>query len=981
MTTLDGARWKTLSGLLDQALELAPDERAAWLARLDEADAADVRRLLAHIAAPREMAGPGEPFGDLLRTALAESDDEQIPGLVLGTWTTRRVLGSGGMGTVYLAEREVDGAIQRGALKLIRRGMDSDEILARFRRERQILTRLTHPSIAALIDGGSSLDGRPWLVMAHIDGMPLDVWSARAEVDLDLRCNVIVQLCEAVAHAHRLLVVHRDIKPSNVLVDANNHAHLLDFGIAKVLEDTSPALRTVTAARLLTRAYAAPEQSAGTATGTAVDIYQLGVLLFELLTGARFHDNPDATTGPPTRRLALARAHRGAQGPARVSARMLRGDIGVIVARATDVEPARRYASVEALAEDIRRWRAGRPILARPDSASYRLRKFARRHWLGMAASAAVALALIGGVGIALWQARIARAQATRAEAVNDFLETIFRSIDPENAKGREVSARELVDAGAARIDKDLADQPAAAAQLHATLGETYIALGDYAKAEAQLRRALERFGPDQAGAAIRTQINLAGVRIASGDLDDAQRLTDAADARRLLDAPRDAALAELILGERASLASNRGDAQGALESSTRLLERMRRRLGEQDPRVLEVQMNRAIYLHEAGQSAAAASQAQHVVDVRRQRLGMDHPAVAIALHNLASFQAGAGNNDSALASHDEALRIRRKVLPANHPDLARSLAARATQLDNMGRTREGMSDWPQAIAILRAQPQPDRGVLAEALNNWGVACYGVADYAGAEQHIGEALAIWQADLSPSHSYVLTAQANLAALQLQRGDLAGGEKRLREIVAVRVQDIADHGNSADKQAGLENSRALLVQSLRYQRRYAEALVVARVAHADATAYFQPPNATHASALGLLARSEGEAGNFARAVELARHAIDECRALSPDGGTEEAWGQMTLALALLGEVHAREALAPAQGAADLYTRFSGDRHWRAAEARGVLGMAQAATGQAADARRELDFALGILDKDRPYMPIVADLRRARTGLGR
>ncbi len=655
MKSFDAQRWRALSTLLDQALDMDIATRTAWLDRLDAGDATDVRRLLANLAGTGSTPAPAPAFADLLRDALVDEVAADAPGFALDAWTTRNLLGTGGMGAVYLAEREVDGAVQRGALKLIRRGMDSNEILARFRREREILTRLSHPAIAPLLDGGISADGRPYLVMAHVDGVSLDDWSKRADIDLDARRDVVVQLCDAVAHAHRLLIVHRDIKPSNVLIDADNRPHLLDFGIAKVLEDTSPAQQTATAARVLTRAYAAPEQIAGTATGTAVDIFQLGVLLFELLTGARFHDNPDATAGTPTRRLALARERTGTRGPARVNARALRGDAGIIVARATDPEPARRYASVESLAQDMRCWRDGRPILARADSTPYRVGKFARRHWVGLAATAAIALAVIAGAGIAAWQAQIARAQAARAEAVNGFLETIFRSIDPANAKGREVSAKDLVDAGAARIDADLAGQPAAAAQLHATLGETYIALGDYAKAQAQLQRALALFGPDQIEQAIRTQVDLAQVRKASGDLDEARRLTDAADARRLRDLPRDAALQELLLAQHASIASNRGDAVNALEMSTRLVEQVSRRLGMDAPEAIEARMNRAIYLNEAGKSAEAVVEAQAVVEARRKQRGADDPAVAIALHNLASFQADAGQNDAALASHEEA--------------------------------------------------------------------------------------------------------------------------------------------------------------------------------------------------------------------------------------------------------------------------------------------------------------------------------------
>ncbi|HET8897666.1 MAG TPA: protein kinase [Rhodanobacteraceae bacterium] len=981
MSVLDSGRWPHVSRLLDDALGMTADAQSEWLEQLPASDAADVRRLLAHRSLAEASANVAPVFAGLLDAALVDTESaaDDAVGFSVGAWTTRQRLGSGGMGTVYRAECKVDGVMRHGALKLLQPGVDSREMQERFRRERQILMRLTHPSIASLLDGGVSADGRPYLVMAHVEGVSLDEWAARADVDLGMRCELILQLCDAVAYAHRMLVVHRDIKPSNVMVDARNRAHLLDFGIAKVLEETGDPARTATDVRVFTRAYAAPEQAAGGVASTAVDVYQLGVLLFELCTGARFHDDPDATRGNPSQRLAQARLRRGANGPARVAARALRGDMGVIVARAVDDNPARRYASVEALADDLQCWRDGRPIRARADSQIYRLHKFARRHWFGIAASAAILLVVLAGAAAALWQARIARAQAQRAETVSAYLEAIFRSIDPSNARGREVSAKELIDAGVARIDTQLAAQPAAAAQLHATLGETYLALGDYAKAEVQLRRALDRFGPDQAAQSIHAQVNLAEVRKASGDLDGMQRLIEAADARRARVLPRDAALQALLLGERASVASNRGDAAGALELSTRRLEAVRQRLGAGAPETLDAAMNHALYLDEAGQSGQAVAAMQQVVAGRRKQLGPDAPELAVALHNLASFQANAGQSEAALTSHRAALRIRRKVLPANHPDIARSLGAEATLLSNMGRTQESMTLWPEVVAVLKAPAQPDRAQLAANLNNWGVACYAVADYVCAEQRIGEAFAIWRVDLPAAHPYVLTAQANLAALQLQRGDLTGGEKRLRALVAARLADIARLGTSADKQSGLESSRALLVQALRYQRRYADALVVARQADADAMAFFEPPNASRVDARGLLARSETEAGDFVQAAALARQAIAEAHALAADGSTHEAWAQMTLALALLGERRAAEALAPARRGVDQYARFSGANHWRTAEARGVLGLVLAASGHHLEARQELGFALRILEQDRPYMPIIDVMRRARIRL--
>jgi len=296
----DLARKRRAFALLREALEREPAQRAAFAAERtagNPALAALLAQLLAAEAAPHLLdAGAGA-----VAERLADgSDDELAPGTQVGGWTIRRRLGRGGMGAVFLAARDGDGYVQQGALKWIKRGMDSGEILARFRRERRILAQLQHAQIARLLDGGISESGQPWFVMEYVAGVPLNEWAASPRVGLTQRLDLFVELAEAVAYAHGQLVVHRDLKPGNVLVDAEGRPHLLDFGVAKVLEEDETDSQTRTGARFLSRAYAAPEQMRGEHVGTAVDVYALGVLLFELLSGARFHDNPAARTGAAT---------------------------------------------------------------------------------------------------------------------------------------------------------------------------------------------------------------------------------------------------------------------------------------------------------------------------------------------------------------------------------------------------------------------------------------------------------------------------------------------------------------------------------------------------------------------------------------------------------------------------------------------------------------------------------------------------------
>ena len=416
----------------------------------------------------------------------------------LGAFRVVREVGRGGMGTVYLAERADDQFEQRVAIKVLKRGTDTDEVLRRFLRERQILANLKHPHIASLVDGGVSPDGLPFFALEYVEGEPFTAYCAARHLRVEDRLRLFLDVCAAVESAHRALIVHRDLKPSNILVADGGYVKLLDFGIAKLLARGAEQALTLTDLRLLTPQYAAPEQVRGDPVTTATDVYALGLLLYELLTGERAQ-HPKSTDAKAVHEAvvetAAARPSTAATSSSGLEVsdlrRRLRGDLDRIVLKALQKEPERRYRSVDAFAEDVRRHLAGLPVAAQGDRVSYRVGKFVRRHRFAVAAVAMVLVALVGGLVTTLWQARAARMQARRAEDVQKFLIGLFEVADPSESKGATVTARDLLMRGAERVDKELAAQPENRAQIVRTIARIQTSLGLYDEAIAQAEKAL----------------------------------------------------------------------------------------------------------------------------------------------------------------------------------------------------------------------------------------------------------------------------------------------------------------------------------------------------------------------------------------------------------------------------------------------------------------------------------------------------------
>jgi serine/threonine protein kinase len=629
-------RWQKIETLFETALAHAPDARAAYLSQTcdgDQALRAEVESLIeSHEKANLFFRSP--VFKDGLKVFIDGAKDA-MAGARIGPYKIIREIGRGGMGTVFLASRADEQYESRVAIKLIKRGMDTDEILSRFRKERQILANLAHPNIARLLDGGMTSESLPYFVMEYIEGRPIDEYCEERCLSIEERLRLFLSACSAVSYAHQHLVIHRDLKPINIIVTREGVPKLLDFGIAKVLRASPHQTTEVTARmmRVMTPEYASPEQIRGERITTATDIYSLGVILYELLTGhrpsrlkdhghskaagavreeeplkpsiavnrfnvlARRRDSTPSLTNTPEEFLGATRDSHVEKPRSR-----LRGDLDNIVRMAMRKDSQRRYSSVEQFSEDIRRYLEGLPVIARKDTFSYRAAKFIKRHRVGVAAACLIFLTLLGGIIATTWQARKAREQARIANAkseeaqkalakaakINTFLQSVFSYANPQwfgRAGGKQdMSAMELMRDIEKRIDTEFATDPEVRADLHQQIGDTYRTQRLLIDAERNLREALrlrlELYGEDNAKVA-ETLYILSGVRFLQGDIKEHERLlTQALGIQRRH--PDDGNnLPYMMVDYAALLANYRGDYQRALALELEALSLFRQRYGD----------------------------------------------------------------------------------------------------------------------------------------------------------------------------------------------------------------------------------------------------------------------------------------------------------------------------------------------------------------------------------------------------------------
>jgi len=773
------AHFRRLATLFEEMADLPAGELAARLSEL-AGTSPDVAHELGILLAEDARAGADARLAEAIRSEVDAMERPVASGKTVGVWRLVRPIGEGGMGTVYLAER-ADGAYDAvAAVKLVRGGIPSPSLSERFRSERQILAGLSHPGIARLLDGGSAEDGTPFLVMEFVDGVPIHEWCATRDLGVDQRLRIFLGVCDAVAHAHRELVAHRDLKPSNILVDASGSPKLLDFGIARLVDAVADdERRTTRATPLLTPAYASPEQVLGHRAGVPSDVYSLGVVLYELLTGRLPIDTQGLSAADLVSKLT-------GEVPPVASAvvesidtrRRLAGDLDAIVSRMLRKEPEARYPSVESLAEDIRLHLAGFPIRIRRDDRAYRTRKALRRNQGLVSGTALVLLLALSFAGHTILQSRALAAQRDRAEAerataerVSTFLETLFSEADPNQASAGDLTVREIVDRGAARVLNDLGDEPVARTAFALSLGRVYRALGEYDGAEPLLDTALAvrtRLGSFTVSEVAAARLERGSLAYEQGDYGKSIELLEAAlDGYRSEWGDRDDRRLASALGWLSAAMAEAGNLEAAEPLSREALAMYRRIDPSPNEDLASALASRTDLLRTMGRFEEAHGVGLEAVTTARAVYGDDHLALAHALNQHASTLSRWGRADEAVPFVEEGLAIRRSKFEGPHVETAASLGNLANILVGLGRLDEALTHRQASTAMLLDLFPLGHPYTAAGTQSLGALLMDMGRLQEAEPVLVDALAAHRTAYSPNHpnlGHPLTAVGRLYRL-------------------------------------------------------------------------------------------------------------------------------------------------------------------------------------------------------------------------
>ncbi len=912
----DVADWPRISALLDQALALPVPDRAGWLAALS-GDDARLRDTLAEL-----LRGDASTDPELPRLEPDEPEPWHV-GDVVGPYRLLRLLGQGGMGSVWLAQR-ADGTLQRPvALKLPRSAWARPGLAERMARERDLLAALSHPHIAQLYDAGLTAQGQPYLALELVSGLPIDQYARRQGLDVAARLRLFLQAADAVAHAHAQLIVHRDLKPSNLLVDAQGRVKLLDFGIAKLLGEAGSPDSTLTreGVRPMTPEYASPEQVAGAPVDTRSDVYALGVLLYELLCDERPHRARRPTAGAVEDAILHGEIARPSTVAPPARRRALRGDLDTVLLKALKKSPDERYATVRALADDIQRHLDHRLVLARPDSVGYVLRRLVARHRVVFGIAAAALVAVLGGAGAALWQAHRADLERQRAGDVKDFVTRLLRDASPyHGGDPSKVSMLQLLRQARMQVEQAPGMQPEVRAELRSVIGEALMSFGDVEGAatliEAAAREAGQALG-ERHVESLRAQLLQLQIHRLQGRSAELQAGLD-----RLMPLLRERAAVDaepLILGleNRAMLAFDRGQGAQAEAAAREAADLAEARLPVHHPERIATQTMLSMAYRAAGKhvlSRDAATRALLGFDAlygtqphprrtealvlrgrARAELGELAEGVRDILDGLTGLErvVGSGNISAAfirqnvlpylldlgrLADAEELGREALRVVALHMPPEAYAHAGTAASL---GAVRVARGRFDEAVAVLApataalAQALPPGHALRTEAETWLVLAWegaGRLDEAGA---LIERLRPLAADPQTAPHHVLRIARGEAAWRLAQGQSEVAVHRLQAALGVAP---------ATARAEREHLRlrALLGEALWRQGAQADAAQAWRQVLADAGRLEAVPTPTQAEALAGLAEQAWAAGDAAAAASGLQRAAEIWRVHAPDG---------------------------------------------------------------------------------------------------
>lgn len=784
MTTPDD-RWPRLRQLFDQLVEVPTSEQALQLDRLTASDPwlrAEVMSLLLAGRAAGDRFERMPEFPDDL------GDDEQedpVTGTRIGPYRIAREIGRGGMGAVYQAFRDDDAFTKRVAIKMVPAERVTDQVLRRFHHERQILARLEHKNIAALLDGGVTDDGRPWFAMEFVEGERIDSYCERQRLGVRERIQLIRQVCAAVHYAHQNLVIHRDLKPSNVLVGPNGTVKLLDFGIAKLVDlEGSGEELTETGTLPMTTGYASPEQLRGETVSTATDIYSLGVLLYELLAGRP----PFLFSNRPILEIRQRMLEETPVAPSQVGdaqtsptaglTRTMAGELDHIVLMALRKEPERRYPSAEQFSDDLLRFLAGQPVRAQPDSFRYRATKFAARNRVGVAAIGVVFVSLVGGLATTLWQVRKGERERARAEQerekaaqVTEFFRDVFVAASPEQL-GRQVTVVEAIEAGIPRIDSAFADQPWLKAALKSTVGSTLYNMGLKTRADPLLRAALAEQTALDSGRTTEpgatALYNMAMLEQDFGHLARAESLYRKSMA--MYESLPEMTPAEIARGwgQVSTLLVSQGRATEALELQGRVVDLLRARLPRTDRALWIAIANYGSALTDLGRLDDGERQFREAIRLAEAARGRDDDDVGTMLQPLAMNLLFAGKLAQAESLARRSYRIVVETRGATNPAALASLRAVISVLIEQDRCAEAIS-LAQVIIGLRGGELPDTDLsLGTAYVMLGQCLGMTGDPRAGEEAIREGLRL-RAAVFPADHWVMAHTKSLLGEVLVRG--------------------------------------------------------------------------------------------------------------------------------------------------------------------------------------------------------------------
>ena len=678
--------WKELSRLYDQVAEMNRADRDTYLnehcgnepLRKDLECLLNVRTQSDNFFSSLAENVVSPAYGELLELAPETGN--------VGSYRIIEEIGRGGMGTVYLAERNDDSYENRVAVKILRRGLDSEDILARFKLERQILARLNHPNITHLLDGGLTGDGRPYFVMEVVEGIPITNYCNEHQLNINERIRLFLQICDALEYAHQNLVIHRDLKPENILVTEDGQVKLLDFGIAKLLDDKTNSYRTLagTEHRLMTPRFASPEQVKNMSITTASDVYQLGLVLYCLLGVVfpfSFEDcsqremetfileeepkKPSRNISELKKEAQVSISQQCGTTPHHLK-KVLKGDLDEIVLKALRKEPGKRYRSVQELRDDLMRHLNGQPVIARSANTSYRVKKFIRRHRAGTAVAAIFLCMLAGFISALLWlqsatmqERDKAITEARKAEQLSGFLLQLFEANDPDVAQGKSLTAQQLLERGEERIEA-LKNQPEIQAQMLDVTGNIYNKIGDFERSQTLLERSLK------------IRRNLYGTN------------------------HPETAVSLYHLGV---LYSHRG-AYSQAESLLQRVLKIQEELPPNDLQLASTLSELAYVVRKKGAYDEAEKLYRQIMRIRKENLGTDHPLTLESMSSLGVTLHNKGDYEATERIFREVLTRRRKFLEPTHPDLAMSMNNLGALLMNRGRFGEAELLFRETLLI-----------------------------------------------------------------------------------------------------------------------------------------------------------------------------------------------------------------------------------------------------------------------------------------